>query len=323
MEQEQSHFDKRRRPNRKTGFCGHSARYDSGWALFGAHAAKRLRAFYRQSGLALLVLVTASIFAAAAWMEPGLFGSSAGGRRAEAIFLFCGVPAILLAGVYFAFVRPSAVLEAYACYALDDAGCLRENPASGETNEQAAVRWTGVYWWTVLLRLIALVVFGAAGVALSRWIGTRGSAESWVFAIVWTLCSVLYWQSRTPMMLALAAAAREPISGRAALRRGLALARRAPYGAINAGFRTLLVTTLPLAGILALSMWIAKGNLLVQYSIAAFLLALLDPPLRLLYAAFDTAIYTEAARTRLLVRRRACRAKRLRTQHDGRKGLNI
>ena len=290
--------------------------------MFGAHAAKRICAFYRQSGLALLVLVTASIFAAAAWMEPGLFGSFAGGRRAEAIFLFCGVPAILLAGVYFAFVRPRAVLEAYVCYALDDVGCPRENPASGETDEQAAVRWTGVYWWTVLLRLIAFVVFGAVGVALSRWIGTRGSAESWVFAIVWTLCSVLYWQSRTPLLLALAAAARGPVSGRTALRRGLALCRRAPYGAINAGFRTLLVTTLPLAGILALSMWIAKGNMLVQYSIAAFLLALLDPPIRLLYAAFDTATYAEAARTHLLVRWRDCRAKRLRTQHDDRKGLD-
>jgi len=318
MEQEQSPLG--RRPSRKIGYCGQSARYDSGWELFGAHAAKRLRAFYRQSGLTLLVLVTASIFAAAAWMEPSLFGSSAGGRRAEAIFLFCGVPAILLAGVYFAFVRPSAVLEAYAGYARDDAGRLRENPASNETNEQAVARWMGVYWWTVLLRLLALVVFGAAGVALSRWIGTRGSAESWVFAIVWTLCSVLYWQSRTPLLLALAAAAREPVSGRTALRRGFAIYRRASYGAINAGFRTLLVTTLPLAGILALSMWIAKGNLLLQYSIAAFLLALLDPPLRLLYAAFDTATYAEATRTHLLVRRRVCRAKRLRIQHDDRKG---
>ena len=207
MEQEQSPLG-RRRPNIQYKLRGHSARYDSGWELFGAHAAKRLSAFYRKSGLALLVLVTALIFAAAAWVEPGLFGGSAGGRRAEAIFLFCGVPAILLAGVYFAFVRPRAVLEAYAGYARDDAGRPRENPAKSETDEQAAVRWMGVYWWTVLLRLIALVVFGAAGVALSRWIGTRGSAESWVFAIVWTLCSVLYWQSRTPLLLALAAAAR-------------------------------------------------------------------------------------------------------------------
>jgi hypothetical protein len=322
MEQEQSSLGRRQRPNRRIGFCGQTARYDSGWALFGAHAAKRLGAFYRHSGLALLVLVTAAIFAAAAWVEPILFGSCAGDRRSEAIFLCCGIPAIVLAGIYFAFLRPRAVLEAYACYARDQMGGSRENTAPGETNEQAAVRQTGVYWWTVLLRLLAFVVFGAAGVVLSRWLGTRESPESWTFALIWTACSVLYWQSRMPLMLALAAAAREPVSGRAALRRGLVLCRRTPYGAINAGFRTLLVTTLPLAGVLALSMWIANGNLLLQYSIAAFLLALLDPPLRLLYAAFDTATYAEATRTRWMVRRRVCRAKRLRTQHDGRKGLD-
>ena len=305
------------------GLRGSALRYDSGWALFGAHAAKRLGAFYRQSGLALLVLVTTSIFAAAVWVEPGLFGSYAGARRAEAIFLCCGIPAILLAGIYFAFLRPRAVLEAYACYARAYNGRESAGVPQGETNEQAATRQLGVYWWTVLLRLFALAVFGAAGVALSRWLGTQGDQAfrgSWSFALIWTACSVLYWQSRMPLLLALAAAAREPVSGRTALRRGLALWRRAPYGAINAGFRTLLVTTLPLAGILALSMWMANGNLLLQYSVAAFLLALLDPPLRLLYAAFDTATYAEAARKRLFFKRCACRASRLRTRQDGWKG---
>jgi len=323
MEQEQSPLGRQQRPNRRIGICGQSARYDSGWELFGAHAAKRLSAFYLQSGLALLVLVTASIFAAAAWVDPGLFGSSAGARRSEAILLCCGIPAILLAGVYFAFLRPRAVLEAYACYARACVGCPAGKPCVGESGEQAATRQTGVYWWTVLLRLVAGIVFGAAGYALSRWLGTRGSPDSWAFAIVWTLCSVLYWQSRTPLMLALAVAARESVFGLVALRRGFALYRRTRYDAINGGFRTLLAASLPMAGILALSLWIAKGNALVQYSLAAFLLALIDPPLRLLYAAFDTLTYAKAARTRLMVRRRACRAKRLRTQHDGRKGLDI
>ena len=56
-------------------------------------------------------LTAAAIFAAAAWVQPGLFGDVAGGRRSEAIFLFCGIPAIVLAGIYFAFLRPRAVLE--------------------------------------------------------------------------------------------------------------------------------------------------------------------------------------------------------------------
>ena len=313
---------RRHRRYKPRGQRGYAARYDSGWALFGAKAGERLRAFYRHSGLALLVLVTASIFAAAAWVEPILFDSCAGSCRSEAILLFCGVPAIVLAGIYFAFLRPRAVLEAYDGYARACAGGSLEELAPGETNEQAAVRQTDVYWWTVLLRLLAGAVFGAAGYALSRWLEMRGSADSWAFAVIWTLCSVLYWQSRTPLLLALAAAAREPVSGWAALRRGFALYRRVRYEAVNAGFRTLLAASLPLAGVLALSMWIAKGNALVQYSIAVFLLALVDPPLRLLLAAFDAVTYAKAARKHLIFKRCACRASRLRTRQDGWKGLN-
>ena len=320
MEQEQSPFQHRQRRNTPRGLRGCSVRYDTGWELFGAHAAKRLRAFYLQAGLALLVLVAAGIFAAAAWVQPGLFGDVAGGRRTEAIFLFCGIPAVVLAGIYFAFLRPHAVLEAYAWYVRACAGEFPKEPVPGETNEQAAARRMGVYWWAALPRLVAGIFFGAAGYALSRWLGARGYMSSWAFAAIWTVCSVLYWQSRTPLLLALAAAVREPVSGWAALRRGLLLYRRVRYEAVNAGFRTLLATALPLAGVLALSLWIAKGNALVQYSIAVFLLALLDPPLRLLLAAFDAVTYAKAARERLLVKRCVCRARRLRTRHDGWKG---
>lgn len=320
MEQEQIHLKRRHRRYTPRGQRGYAARYDSGWALFGAKVGERFRAFYRHSGLALLVLVTASIFAVAAWVEPSLFGSYTGSRRSEAILLCCGIPAIVLAGIYFAFLRPRAVLEAYDGYARACAGGSLEKSISGETDEQIAARQAGVYWWTVLLRLLAGAVFGAAGYALSRWLQTRGSADSWAFAVIWTLCSVLYWQLRTPLLLALAAAAREPFSGWVALRRGFALYRRARYEAVNAGFRMLLAASLPLAGVLALSMWIAKGNALVQYSIAAFLLALIDPPLRLLLAAFDAMVYAKAARKRLFFKRCACRASRLRTRQDGWKG---
>ena len=192
MEQEQIPLKRRHRRYKPRGQRSYAARYDSGWALFGAKAGERLRAFYRHSGLALLVLVTASIFAAAAWVQPGLFGSPAGARRAEAIFLFCGIPAIVLAGIYFAFLRPRAVLEAYDGYARACAGGSLKELIPGETDEQAAARQAGVYWWTVLLRLVALTVFGAAGYALSRWLEMRGYANSWAFAVIWTLCSVLY-----------------------------------------------------------------------------------------------------------------------------------
>ena len=320
MEQEQSHSQEWQRRNTPRGLRGCSVRYDTGWELFGARAGKRIRAFYLQAGFALLVLAAAGIFAAAAWVQPGLYGDVAGGRRTEAIFLFCGIPAVVLAGIYFAFLRPRAVLEAYACYVRACAGELPKEPVPGETNEQAAARRTGVYWWAALPRLFAGIFFGATGYALSRWLGTRGYMSSWAFAVIWTVCSVLYWQSRTPLMLALAAAAREPVSGRTALKRGLLLFRRARYDAVNDEFRTLLVTTLPLAGVLALSLWIAKGNALVQYSIAVFLLALIDPPLRLLIAAFDAVTYAKAARERLLVKRCVCCARRLRTRHDGWKG---
>lgn len=320
MEQEQILFQQRQRRNIPRGLRGCSVRYDTGWELFGAYAAKRLRAFYLQAGLALLVLVAAGIFAAAAWAQPGLFGDVAGGRRTEVIFLFCGIPAILLAGIYFAFLRPRAVLEAYDGYARACAGGSLEESIPGETSEQTAARQTGVYWWAALPRVFAGIFFGAAAYALSSWLGTRGYMSSWVFAAIWTACSVLYWQSRTPLMLALTAATREPVSGRSALKRGLLLFRRARYDAVNDEFRTLLAAALPLAGVLALSLWIAKGNALVQYSIAAFLLALIDPPLRLLIAAFDVVTYAKAARKRLLVKRCVCRAGRLRMRHDGWKG---
>ena len=319
MEQEQLPLEVRHRRGNPRGQRDFALRYESGWALFGAKAGERLRAFYLQAGLPLLVLVTAGIFATAAWVQPGLFGGS-GERRAESILLCCGIPAILLAGIYFAFLRPRAVLEAYACYARACKGRVREATPSDETNDPTVIRQTGVYWWAVLLRLFAGAVFGAAGVALSRWLETRASPDSWAFAVVWTICSVLYWQSRTAPMLALAAAAREPVYGRSALRRGVALYRRARYDAVNDGFRTLLAAALPLAGILALSMWIAKGNALVQYSLAAFLLALIDPPLRLLYAAFDTVAYAKATRRKIIVKRLTVRATRLRARQDGWKG---
>ena len=310
----------KRQQARRTGKGDTAAISGSGWRLFGAHIGERLRVFYLRAGLALLVLVAAAIFTAAAWFAPELFGGLAGGRRANAILLFCGVPAIVLAGIYLTFLRPRAVLDAYAHAAFLRFGSPRRGCGANEDEERVYARRTGVYGWSALLWLLAGIAFGAAGAALSRWLGARFSPGSWSSSAVWTLCAVLFWQTRMPLALAQVAAARGARSGAEAFRRGWRLYCRARYDAINAGFQTLLAAVLPLMGILAFSVWIAADDALLRYCIAAFLLALCDPPLRLLLAAFDTATYAEAVRRRVTVNRRACRARRLRTQHDGRKG---
>lgn len=299
---------------------GKAACPGSGWRLFFASTGKQLRVFYLQAGLALLVLVTAAIFTAAAWIEPALFGGQAGTHRADLILLFCGAPAIVLAALYVAFLRPGAVLAAYV-------GCLRirfdlprEPDATDESRKSASARRVNVYWWTVLLRFATGAALGAAGLALSRWLVARFSQDSWSVAVVWTLCVMLFWQSRMPLALALTAAMREPVDGLDALRRGLRLYRRARDYAVNAALRTLLAATLPLIGVTVLSAWIAAGDAFLQGSIMAFLLALLNPLFRLLVVAFDTAVYAEAVRERVTIKRLTYGAKRLRARRDRRKG---
>ncbi len=292
----------------------------SGWELFCMRPGERLRLFYLQSGLALLVFVTAGIFAAAAWFAPQLYGSSFGARRADAVVLVCGVPAIALAAVYVVFLRPRAVLDAYAYYARRCFSAPQRPLKAAEDEERAFTRRLGVYGLSASLRLLTGAVFGAAGYALLRWLGARFGQEGWSFTVVWTLCTVLFWQGRMPLAFAQVIAARERCFCAGALRCGWRQSCRARSVAVNAAFRTMLVVTLPLLGVLALSAWISAGDTLVLFSIAAFLLALLDPPQRLLLAALDTAAYAEIAPARWTVKRLVGRAKRLRMRHDGSKG---
>ena len=279
----------------------------SGWRLFGVRFGPMLRQFYRQAGLALLVLVTASIFAAAAYFEPELFVSRGGSRRATAILVFCGIPAIPLAAIYFAYLQPRAVLSAYRAYAIMQAGS-RE----GESETDAFCRCKGVYWWVVLLRLGSGAALGLAGAAASRWIGGRFSPESWGVAVVWALSVMLFWQMRIPVSLALPAAAGGRVSGVGALRRGLRAYRGARDAASLAGLATLCAFMLPLVGILGFSGWIAREDPLARYSIAAFLMAVLYPPLRLLLAACDTAVTAGTRKRRVRVKRWNYAASRLR-----------
>lgn len=291
-----------RKKNARSGWPG-----ASGWRLFGVRFGPMLRQFYRQAGLALLVLVTASIFAAAAYFEPELFVSRGGSRRATAILVFCGIPAIPLAAIYFAYLQPRAVLMAYRTFA-----AMQSGSREGESETDAFCRRKGVYWWVVLLRLVPAVAFGLAGAAASRWIGGRFSPRSWGVAAVWALCVMLFWQARIPVSLALPAAARSRVSGVGALRCGLRAYRGARDAASLAGLITLCAVMLSLVGILGFSGWIAREDPLMRYSIAAFLAAVLYPPLRLLLAAFDTAVYTETRRGRVRVKRWNFSASRLR-----------
>lgn len=289
------------------GHNGRSVVSGFGWRLFGVRFGSMLRLFYRRAGLALLVLVTVSIFLAAAYFSPELFVSQSGGRRANAILFFCGVPAIPLAAVYIAYLQPRAVIAAYRAYAIAQFGPAREN----EPEADAFRRRKGVYWWVALLRLITGVAFGLAGVAASRWLSGRFSPDSWTVVAAWALCVMLFWQARMPVLLALPAAAEGRVSGVGALRRGLWAHRRARDAASLAGLVTICAAMLLLVGVLEISMRVAGEDMLARYSIAAFFAALFYPPLRLLFAAFDTAVYAEARRGRVRVKQMNYGASRL------------
>ncbi len=294
----------------------------SGWRLFSTCFFGRLRAFYLRGGLALLVLTTAGIFLAAAYAEPTLLGSVRGGYRADVVLLFGGVGAAVLAGLLFAYLLPRAVTAAYEDYALSCFAPPRFGAVGGEAATRAFLRMKGVYWWALLIRLGSAIVLGLGAWGASRWLGDRVSSQGWGAAAIWALAAVLFWQSRSRVSLALAAAAHERVSGVFALRRGLRLYRRARNAASLAGLITLTAVMLTLSGVLALAMHLAKGNMLVGLSIAAFLAALLVPPLRLLLAAFDTAVYAAACRGCPGVSRWHYSARGLRTQNEQRKGQN-
>ncbi|NLI53489.1 MAG: oligoendopeptidase F [Clostridiales bacterium] len=267
----------------------------SGWRLFVLRLPGQLRAFYLRGGLALLVLTTAGIFLAAAYAEPALLGSVRGGYRADVILFFGGIGAVVLAGLVFAYLLPRAVTAAYEDYALSCFGPPRRGVVAGEAATRAFLRLKGVYWWVLLVRLCMGALLALGAWAASRWMAGRFSAQSWGIPAVWSLAVVLFWQSRHSTALALAAAARERVSGVLALRRGLRLHRRVRGVSSLVGLITLFALMLLSAGVLALSMRLANGHTLVWCSIAAFLTALLVPPLRLLLAAFDTAVYAAAS----------------------------
>ncbi len=290
-----------------------------GWRLLQTRFFARLGAFYLRGGLALLVLVTAAIFLAAAFWEPDLLGSVRGGFRADVILIFGGGCSVLLTGLTVAYLLPRAVTAAYEEYALACFGQPRM-AVSGAEATRAFMRLKGVYWWALLLRLCMALALGLFGWLMSRVLGGLFPANRWSGAVVWALGIVLFWQSRAPVMLSLAVAAREQAPGIQALRRGFRLFRRARYAASLAGLVSFCMAMLMTTGIFALSMFLTRGHLLAQYSIAAFLIALLIPPLRLLLAALDTALYAQACRDCPGVARWHYSAKGARTKSERRKG---
>jgi len=292
-----------------------------GWRLLRTRFFARLGAFYLRGGLALLVLVTAAIFLAAAFWEPDLLGSVRGGYRADVILLFGGGCSVLLAGLTVAYLLPRAVTAAYEEYALACFGQPRM-AVSGAEATQAFLRLKGVYWWALLMRLCMALALGLCGWLASRLLGGLFPANRWSGAILWALGIVLFWQYRAPVMLSLAVAAREQAPGTQALRRGFRLFRRARYAASLSGLVSFCVAMLLITGIFALSMLLTRGHLLARYSIAAFLIALLTPPLRLLLAAFDTALYAQACRGCPGVARWHYSAKGARAKSVNTKGTN-
>ena len=290
-----------------------------GWRLFRTRFFPRLIAFYRRGGLALLVLVTAGIFLAAALWEPALLGSVRGGYRADIILVFVGGFSILLAGLTAAYLLPRAVTAAYEEYAILSFG-RTHMVVSGAEATRAFLRAKGVYWWALLLRLAEGIVLGLGCWAATRWLGVRFPADRWVRPVVLALCVVLFGQGRLPVTLSLAVAAREWAPGRSALRRGYRLYRRVRYDTMLTMTVTFCAVFFVVAGALAFALLVAGGHQIARCSIAAFLIALMTPPLWLLIAAYDTAVYVLASRDCPGVSRWYDSAKGVRVKSEKRKG---
>ena len=104
-----------------------------------------LKRFFLHAGLALMVLVSAGAFLAAAALQPELLGVVRSGFRAEALLIFCGIPAILLTGLYAAYLHPRAVVAVYETYAEAQFVAPRGGGSLTSAN-RSYVRVKGAYW---------------------------------------------------------------------------------------------------------------------------------------------------------------------------------
>lgn len=265
------------------------------WKLFCTRPGAMLRFFYLHAGLALLVLVTAGVFLAAAIFRPELLGSVRGGYRADALLIFCGVPAIVLAALYAAYLRPRAVIASYEAYALAMFGVPRTGRALEKSAHPAFLRAKSAYWAVFLCRIVSAGIAAGLAMLLSAAGEALFSAGDWFTPAVWVVCGALFWLSRGPMGLALAAAAQEDVGGFGALRRGFRLYRRGRDAADTAGLIT-LAAALPMVILPTESAIRLADTALSRYAVLAFVAALLLPVFSLLIAAADTAAYEAACR---------------------------
>ncbi|MEN6340379.1 MAG: M3 family metallopeptidase, partial [Clostridiaceae bacterium] len=268
--------------------------------LLRARFGTLLKRFYLRAGLALLVLATAGAFLAAAVLRPDLLGSVRGEYRADMLLIFCGVPAILLAALYAAYLHPRAVIAVYESYAQALFVAPRGGGSLGKTPNRSYARAKGAYWAAALVwlggGLLAVGVCWPLSIAAEK-IPKLGFLLS---SVVLTLGTVLFWQLRVPLGLSLAAAVRENIGGFRALRRGFLLHRRVRNPASSVLMPWLIVVVLTGVGALLGSLRLADGEALKQGVILAFLFALTLPVWSVLFAAMDTALYAAACRGRRL-----------------------
>jgi len=263
--------------------------------LFCTRFGAMLRFFYLQAGLALLVLVTAGIFLAVAIRRPELLGSVRGGYRADVLLIFCGIPAIFLAALYIAYLRPRASIASYEAYALAMFGVPRTGRAFEKSARRAFLRVKGAYWAVFLCRVVSAGVAGGLALLLCAAARNVSVAGDWLTPAVWVACAALFWLTRTPMGLALAAAAQEDVGGFDAVKRGFRLYRQGRDAADTTGLIT-LTAVLPL---IILPMETARrlaDTMLVHWAVFAFAAALILPVFSLLLAAADTAAYEAACR---------------------------
>ncbi len=256
-----------------------------------------LKRCYLYAGLAFLVLVSAGAFLAAAILQPELLGSVRGGFRAEALLLFCGIPAILLAGLYGAYLHPRAVIACYETFARAQFVAPHGGGSLTSAN-RSYVRVKGAYWAAALIWLCGGLAAGGLFWPLMLAAEKIPRIGSLCSSAVLTLGLSLFWLLRVPLGLSLAAAARENIGGFRALRRGFLLHRRVRNIASTVYMPWLIAVVLPGLGALLFSQWVSCGEPLRQAVVLVFIIALSLPVWTVLLAAIDTALYAAACRGR-------------------------
>ncbi len=255
-------------------------------------AGTMLRLLYQNVGLVLATLAVAGAYLAAALTQPELFGSVAGGYRADIVLLFVGIPSVVLAAAFVSFLLPRALGLVFEQYALSDFGMPR---TALELRRRAKVssRMYGAYW-TLLGCVLAAAVCGYGVFALIReaayaFLDAKKAANVCFYAAC--ILPSVSWMLLTPLAYVFPVAVHERLSGFSIVRRAFLLQQADGNRAFLIGaFALIPLTALLWAEMLVRHLFYTQPRIGIAAA-ELFLLALLAPLALLWIGAVYTALY--------------------------------